>query len=74
MDMDPAERGGVEWVSEICPVKGSNANPISNRPSALFQVGLGDCFRSVEISFSTAMPMVRMPAGLVGRCVALTSV
>ena len=24
MDMDPAERGGVEWVSEFCPVKGSN--------------------------------------------------
>ena len=23
MDMDPAERGGVEWVSEFCPVKGS---------------------------------------------------
>ena len=21
--MDPAERGGVEWVSELCPVKGS---------------------------------------------------
>ena len=24
MDMDPAERGGVEWVSEFCPVKGSS--------------------------------------------------
>ena len=24
MDMDLAERGGVEWVSEICPVKGSS--------------------------------------------------
>ena len=23
MDMDPAERGGVEWVSEFCPVKSS---------------------------------------------------
>ena len=23
MDTDPAERGGVEWVSEFCPVKGS---------------------------------------------------
>ena len=23
MDMDPAERGGVEWVSEFYPVKGS---------------------------------------------------
>ena len=23
MDMDPAERGRVEWVSEFCPVKGS---------------------------------------------------
>ena len=23
MDMDLAERGGVEWVSEFCPVKGS---------------------------------------------------
>ena len=23
MDMDPAERGGVEWASEFCPVKGS---------------------------------------------------
>ena len=23
MDMDPAERGGVEWVSEFCSVKGS---------------------------------------------------
>ena len=23
MDMDAAERGGVEWVSEFCPVKGS---------------------------------------------------
>ena len=22
--MDPAERGGVEWGSEFCPVKGSN--------------------------------------------------
>ena len=22
--MDPAERGEVEWVSEFCPVKGSN--------------------------------------------------
>ena len=33
--MDPAERGGVEWVSEFCPVKGSswlphgfNASPV----------------------------------------------
>ena len=25
MDMDPTEQGGVEWVSEFCPVKGSNA-------------------------------------------------
>ena len=25
MDMDPAERGGVEWVSEFCPVKGSTS-------------------------------------------------
>ena len=25
MDMDPAERGGVEWVSEFCPVKGSSS-------------------------------------------------
>ena len=24
MDMDPAELGGVEWVSEFCPVKGSS--------------------------------------------------
>ena len=24
MDMDPAERGGVEWVSEFFPVKGSS--------------------------------------------------
>ena len=24
MDMDPAERGGVEWVSEFCPVTGSS--------------------------------------------------
>ena len=24
MDMDPAERGGVEWVSDFCPVKGSS--------------------------------------------------
>ena len=24
MDMDPAERSGVEWVSEFWPVKGSN--------------------------------------------------
>ena len=23
MDMDPAERGGVEWASEFRPVKGS---------------------------------------------------
>ena len=22
MDMDPAERGEVEWVSEFCPMKG----------------------------------------------------
>ena len=27
MDMDPAERGGVEWVSEICSVKGSSCVP-----------------------------------------------
>ena len=25
MDMDPAERGGVEWVSAFCPVKGSRS-------------------------------------------------
>ena len=24
MDVDPAEWGGVEWVSEFCPVKGSS--------------------------------------------------
>ena len=24
MDMDPAKRGGVEWASEFCPVKGSS--------------------------------------------------
>ena len=26
--MDPAERGGVEWVSEFCPVKGSIHGPM----------------------------------------------
>ena len=26
MDMDPAERGGVVWVSEFSPVKGSSVN------------------------------------------------
>ena len=26
MDMDPAERGGVEWVSDCCPVKGSTSH------------------------------------------------
>ena len=26
MDMDLAERSGVEWVSEFCPVKGSMKN------------------------------------------------
>ena len=29
MDMDPAERGGVEWVSEFGPVKGSNGPSLS---------------------------------------------
>ena len=29
MDMDPAERGGVEWVSEFCPVKGSIRHPLT---------------------------------------------
>ena len=29
MDMDPAERGGVEWVSEFCPVKGSKGGYLS---------------------------------------------
>ena len=28
MGMDPAERGGVEWVSEFCSVKGSTVNTI----------------------------------------------
>ena len=28
MDMDPAERGGVEWVSEFCPVKGSTPDSV----------------------------------------------
>ena len=27
MDTDPAERGGMEWVSEFCPVKGSSPDP-----------------------------------------------
>ena len=31
MDMDPAERGGVEWVSEFCPVKGSTQDPWHRR-------------------------------------------
>ena len=26
MDMDLAERGGVEWVPEFCPVKGSSSS------------------------------------------------
>ena len=30
MDMDPAERGGVEWVSEFCPVKGSSPNALKS--------------------------------------------
>ena len=29
MDMDPAERGGVEWVSEFCPVKDSSGKHMS---------------------------------------------
>ena len=29
MEMDPAERGGVERVSELCPVKGSTRRPTS---------------------------------------------
>ena len=28
MDMDPAEMGGVEWVSVICPVKGSTEDRV----------------------------------------------
>ena len=31
MDMDPAERSGVEWVSEFCPVKGSTVPPFSEK-------------------------------------------
>ena len=38
MDMDPAERGGVEWVSEFCPVKGSSATAtVLNRIFSSFQ-------------------------------------
>ena len=29
MDMDLAERGGVEWVSKFCPLKGSSSHPIT---------------------------------------------
>ena len=28
MDMEAAERGGVEWVSEFCPVKGSTCGEL----------------------------------------------
>ena len=30
MDMDLAERGGVEWVSKFCPVKDSSVGAFTN--------------------------------------------
>ena len=33
MDMDLAKRGGVEWVSKFCPVKGSISRWVPNGAS-----------------------------------------
>ena len=41
MDMDPAERGGVEWVSEFCPVKGSKFRPVPARPVMTWRRAVG---------------------------------
>ena len=44
MDMDLAERGGVEWVSKFCPVEDSNPPPppagrrLNLYPDARFEI------------------------------------
>ena len=53
MDMDPAERGGVEWVSEFCPVKGSSH--VTTCPASLTHP-LIDCTHLVFLAGTVLVP------------------
>ena len=64
MDMDPAERGGVEWVPEFCPVKGSSSLARS-RTAALWRSAARRRLHCCDSRLGVVRPSV--PPGGVGR-------